>query len=119
MSKEFIRQGAQRHSRLGLRRKKLQKWRRPKGRDSKMRLSMKSHAKTVSVGYKSDKKSSGKINGLSPVLIYNLKDLNSLNNNSMAILAKIGAKKKLEIIREAEERKIKIINIGRKNETGK
>lgn len=111
MSKEFVRQESTRHSRVGKNRKKLQKWRRPKGRDSKMRLKMKSHPRTVKVGYKSPKKESGKINKQTPKLIYNLNDLAKLSKNQIAILAKVGAKKKLEIIKHAEEKKIKILNV--------
>jgi len=111
MSKEFKRQESGRHSRIGKNRKKLQKWRRPKGRDSKMRLKRKGYSKTVSIGYKSNKKEAGKIDNLIPTLVYNIKDLSSLKKNSIAILAKIGAKKKLEIISEAEKRKIKIMNV--------
>jgi len=114
MSKEFKRQESGRHSKLGKNRKKLQKWRKPKGRDSKMRLSRKGYSKTVSIGYKSARKESGKINNLTPVLIYNLKDLNSLNNKSLAILARVGAKKKLELIKLAQEKNIQILNVGGK-----
>ena len=105
MSKEFKRQDSVRYSRLGLRRKKLQKWRRPRGIDSKMRLKRKSYPKTVSIGYKRKKTPM-------PVLIHNLKELNSLDKNATVILARIGAKKKLELIKAAEEKKIKIVNIG-------
>ncbi|MBU0761142.1 MAG: eL32 family ribosomal protein [Nanoarchaeota archaeon] len=111
MKKKFIRQEADRHSRIGKRRKKLQKWRRPKGRDSKMRLNMHGHAKTVSVGYKKPKKQAGKIQNLQVVLVHNRKELNDLGKNQGAILAKVGAKKKLELIKEATEKKIKILNV--------
>ncbi len=108
---KFIRQESVVHLRLGKRRKKLQSWRRPKGGDSKMRLKRKSYPFSVSIGYKSPKKTSGLIQGLKPVLIHNTKELNKLDNNSIAILAKIGNKKRLEIISEAEKKKIKIANI--------
>jgi large subunit ribosomal protein L32e len=112
MSKEFKRQGSTRHSKIGLKRKKLQKWRRPKGRDSKMRLSRKGYSKSVSLGYKSPRKDSGKIENLTPILVHNVRELNSLDKNSIAILARVGAKKKLEIINEANQKKIRIFNLG-------
>ena len=111
MSKEFVRQEHLKYSKLGKGRKKLQKWRKPKGRDSKMRLKRKGYSKTVSVGYKSPRKSLGKINGMKPVLVYNVKDLFKLDKNSVAIIARIGVRKKLDIIKHAQEKKIKILNL--------
>jgi len=111
MPKKFLRQEVHRHSRVGAGRKKLQKWRKPKGRDSKMRLSMKSHPKCVSVGYKSPKKSSGKIKEKTPALIRNKTDLEKMTEKNIVILAKVGAKKKLELIKLANEKKIQILNV--------
>ena len=112
MRKKFIRQDYERYSKLGKNRKKLQKWRRPKGRDSKMRLQRKSYPASPTVGYKTSRKESGKINGFRPVLVHNIKELNSINKNEIAILARVGTKKKLEIIKYAQEKNIKILNIG-------
>jgi len=104
MSQGFKRQESVRHLKLGKRKKKLRVWRRPKGRDSKMRLKRKSYAKTVSIGYKS--KPTPK-----PALIHNLKELNSMEKKTKIILAKVGAKKKLEIIKAANEKGMQIINL--------
>lgn len=111
MSKEFKRQETHRHSRLGKKRKKLQTWRRPKGRDSKMRLKMKSYPISPTIGHRSSKKDSGKIKGLTPIIVHNLKDLGKCDKNSIIIIAKIGAKKKLDIIKKAQEKNIKILNV--------
>jgi large subunit ribosomal protein L32e len=110
-NKKFIRQESGRYSKLGRNRKKLQGWRKPKGRDSKMRLKRKSYPATVSIGYSSPRKEHGRVHGKLPVLVYNTKDLEKIGNDNIAILAKVGAKKKLEIIKTAEERKIKILNV--------
>lgn len=119
MIKKFLRQETRRHSKLGKNRKKLRKWRKPKGRDSKMRLNMKGHPKTVSVGYKSSKKESGKIENKVPVLVHNTKELEFVTKNQIPVLARIGTKKKLEVMKLAQEKKIKILNVGGKNETRK
>ena len=119
MSKEFKRQDSMRHLRLGKKRKSLRKWRRPKGRDSKMRLKRRNYPSSVSIGYRTQRKESGKINGLYPVVVHNAKELLSLNKNSIAILGKIGAKKKIELLKLAQEKNIKLLNVGGKNETGK
>ena len=85
-TKKFIRQDSSRYSKLGKNRKKLQSWRKPKGRDSKMRLSRKSYPATVSVGYKTSKAQSGKIQGKIPVLVYNTKDLEKLTKEELISL---------------------------------
>ncbi len=114
MSKKFMRQETRRHLKLGRKRKKARTWRRPKGRDSKMRLQMKSYPASPTVGYKTEKKSAGKINGLIPKLVYNLNDLHKLTKENIAIFAKIGAKKRIEMLDHAREHKIKVLNSGAK-----
>ncbi len=110
--KKFIRQETSRHFRIGKRRKKLQTWRRPKGRHSKMRKKRKSYPVSPSVGYKSPKKLAGRIFGLKPILISNLNELGRLNKDSAVIVArKVGARKKIEIIRKANEMNLKILNV--------
>ena len=93
MPKKFIRRDSVRYSKIGKGRRKLQKWRKPKGRDNKMRLKRKSYPKTVSIGYGKPKKKNPQ------VLIRNLNDLVSADKNSEIIISKrIGAKKKIDII---------------------
>ena len=111
MKKKFIRQDSFRYSKIGKNRRKLQKWRRPKGGDSKMRLQRKSYPVSPAVGYKSPRKERGKINSLTPSLVYNVKDIKKLGKNAIVILARVGAKKKIEIIKQAQESKIKILNV--------
>ncbi len=112
MVKKFIRQDYMRYSKIGKGRKKLQKWRRPKGRHSKMRLKRKSYPASPNIGYASPKKELGKINGMSPVLVHNLKDMRSLEKNNLIIISgKVGAKKRLEMIKLAEEMKLKVHNL--------
>lgn len=103
-----------RRSNLGKKRRKLRKWRRPTGRHSKMRQQRKSYPARPTVGHKTARKDSGKIHGLKPILVHNLTQLSKLDKNSAAILARIGAKKKLELIKYATEKNIKIINLGNK-----
>jgi large subunit ribosomal protein L32e len=104
MKKKFIRRDSVRYSKLGKKRKKLQKWRKPKGRDSKMRLSRKSYPSSPTVGHKSQNKKT-------QTLVQNVNDLKKVNKDTIIILAKVGAKKKLEIIKQAQESKIKLLNV--------
>ncbi len=107
-NKKFIRTHAKRHSKLGKGRKKLQKWRKPTGRDNKVREKKKGHPIKVSVGFKNN-------NRIQQVLIKNISDLNDIKENQKPLLAKVGAKKKLDIIKKAEEMKIKLANVGGKS----
>ena len=74
--KKFVRRDSNRYSKIGKNRKKLQKWRKPKGRDNKMRERRAGYPKIVSVGYMSSKKEKGMIGGAKPYLVYNVEDLN-------------------------------------------
>lgn len=112
MTKRFIRQDFMRHLRLGKKRKKLQKWRRPRGRDSKMRLNMKGYPAHPSVGFKAPRKQAGKIQGYTPFLITNLNELKNIGKNSAIIISrKVGARKKMDLIKKASEMNIKILNL--------
>ncbi len=105
MRKKFLRTQAKRYSKLGKNRKKLQTWRRPKGRHSKQRARKKGHAKNPCIGLKKPAAQS------TPVLIHNIKELEQLIKNQIIIIAKIGAKKKLELIKKANELNLKILNV--------
>ena len=109
--RKFIRRDSNRYSKIGKKRKKLQKWRKPKGRDNQMRLKRHGYPKNVSIGYKKPKKESGKIKGKIPVLVKNVAELNKVSKNKIIIVGKVGAKKKLEIIKKSKEMKIPLANI--------
>ena len=114
---KFIRQDSNRFSKIGKGRKKLQKWRKPKGRDSKMRLKRKSYPTSPTVGHKSPKKETGKIKGLTPILVSNEKDIQTITKDNIAIVSKrLGAKKKIELIKQIKEKNLNILN---KKETKK
>ncbi len=112
MSKDFKRQDSFRHIRIGSRRRRI-KWKRPDGRDSKMRLKRRSYPASPMVGNKSPKKISGKVNGMKTMLVYNISDLEKVHKSFIPIIAKIGAKKRMELIKYAEEKGIKILNVRR------
>lgn len=116
MNRRFIRPDTCRFSRMGKNRRKLQKWRRVRGKSNKIRLNRRGYSSAPKVGFKTEKSKAGKVNGLIPRLIHNIDELRALGKNEAAILARIGARKKLELIREAEKSKIRILNLGGKNE---
>ena len=106
--KKFLRRVLNRHLKLGKNRKKKHKWRRPTGRDNKMREKRKGYPKVVSVGYKKEKTRS--VEGKKPRIISNLKELEKIKNEKI-IIGKIGKRKKIEVAKKAKEMKIKIHNL--------
>jgi len=108
----FLRSDTIRHSRLGKNRRKLQKWRRPRGRHSKIRRKRFGYPVKPSVGYKTPRKSSGKIAGQMPLLVYNLQQVQALDKKAVIIIARIGAKKKVELLKLAREKNMTILNVG-------
>jgi large subunit ribosomal protein L32e len=100
--------------RKNLRKKKLkEKWRKPKGRHSKMRLGKKARGKKPSTGFMKPRSTRGLIGGYRQVRVASLKVLEGLDPKKEKILiAKgVGKKKRLEILKKAKERKLKISNL--------
>ncbi len=112
---KFRRTDFSKYSKLGVRRKKKQIYRKSKGRDNKIRLKMKGHVRNVSVGFRTEKKKRELIKGLEPVMIYNLKDLKKIGAESIGIVAKIGIKKKKEILEYCVKNNIKLFIDAEKN----
>ncbi|KZX11213.1 50S ribosomal protein L32e [Methanobrevibacter curvatus] len=107
MQKKFKRQEYARYKKLGI------KWRRPRGKTSKMRRYEAGKPAMPSIGYGSPKNLRGlHPSGYKDVLIYNLKDLVELDPSSEAgrISASIGLKKKIQLLEKANELGIKILN---------
>lgn len=111
MAKKFLRRTWNRYSKLGKRRKKKQVWRKPKGRDNKMREKRKGYPVVVSIGYKKQKKDRGKIQDKMPFLVYSINDLENLGKEQIVIVGRVGKKKKIEIIKRAKKEKILIQNV--------
>lgn len=105
---KFVMQDAHKKRRL------KKKWRKPRGSDSKVRYKLRGYSRRVSIGYKTPKIIFGlNKDGLKGVLVKSLKDLDKIKQDFEAaiISKKIGAKKKIEIIKQAKNKSIKIINI--------
>ncbi|MBI5347449.1 MAG: 50S ribosomal protein L32e [Candidatus Aenigmarchaeota archaeon] len=105
MSKKFKRQDYFRYKKLGA------KWRRPKGRQSKMRKAKAGNHKTPSVGFRGPMAGRYKISGKIPVVVRGLPDIGKLDGEKIAIISSgIGMKKMLQVSEELEKRKIAIAN---------
>ena len=106
--KEFVRQDAHKKVKLG------NKWRKPKGLHSKMRLSFKGYNKSVSIGYGNPKSTRGlDKSGLKLVIIKSLKGLEEIDakKECIAVAKTIGLKKKIEILKQAIKKSINVVNV--------
>jgi len=108
---KFLRHTSHKYSKLGLRRKKKQIWRRPTGRDNKMREQRRGKPALVAIGYSTDKKQRGKINNKTPITINHISQLQNVKKENIILLGKIGKKKKLEIAKKAKEMKLEIYKL--------
>lgn len=88
-------------------------WRRPRGIDNKIRHKLKGYPPMVSVGYRGPKL----VRGLHPTgreitIIYNVSDLEKVDKEKQIvyIASTVGKRKRLEIVKKAQELGIKIAN---------
>ena len=103
----YLRQDYHKKKRLGT------KWRKAKGIQSKVRLGKGGHRKKVRIGYCSPKavKHLHK-SGLKKIMVYNVEDLDKIKKDQEgAIIAKIGKRKKINVVNKAKELGIQILNI--------
>jgi ribosomal protein L32E len=109
--RKFLRKDTCKLLRLGRRKKKLRKWRRAKGRHSKVREKRRGYLKAPLIGYRKQAETRGLIAGLKPKIIHNVAELNQVGPKEIIIIGKIGKKKKIEIAKLAVESKKKILNL--------
>ncbi|MDI6798801.1 MAG: 50S ribosomal protein L32e [Candidatus Aenigmarchaeota archaeon] len=104
---KFLRVSAKAYKRLG------KKWRKPRGYHAKLRRREKSKGKMPSPGYGAPKALRClHPSGFKEVLINSIKDLEKVDpkNEAIKIAHTVGKKKRQEIIKKAEELKIKVLN---------
>ena len=89
-----------------------QKWRKPRGGDSKVKLNKKGYPKKVKVGYKGPSLARGlSRSGLEILLIKSIKEIDNADKNKIVCLASFGRKKKIEAVKKCVEAGLKILNI--------
>ncbi len=108
----FVRQESWRYVRLS------ENWRRPKGKDSKMRLRVKGWPKTVSIGYGAPKEAKGlHPSGLKPILVSSRRDLEKAGSPDGKILffsSKLGRRLRDALAKEASSKGFIIANYEKK-----
>lgn len=89
-----------------------QRWRRPRGKDSKMRRHLIGYNEFPSHGYSSPRAIRGKLNGLDPVIVANVNELGAINPQlQIAVLSSgVGMKTRLALLKIASEKNIRIFN---------
>lgn len=94
--------------------KKLEKrWRKPRGSTSKLRRHMKPKGLRPLVGYrKPEAVRYLHPSGFREVLVFNTKDLEKIDSKKEAVKigSSVGKRKRQEILKKAEEKKIKVLN---------
>jgi len=108
--REFKRQQKHKHNKL-----KNASWRKPVGKHSKVRLKLKSAKSMPTIGYRTPKQ----IRGLHPsgyedVLVNNTAELEDIDPDleAIRIASKVGGKKRAQIIEQADEKEIHVLNRG-------
>ncbi|MEN2974752.1 MAG: 50S ribosomal protein L32e [Candidatus Caldarchaeales archaeon] len=104
---DFARQESWRYVRLKA------SWRRPRGKDSKMRLQKSGAPQLVKIGYRTPKAYRGlHPSGFKEVVVHRVEDLEDLNPelHAVRISGSVGRMKRLKIMEEAEKKGLKILN---------
>jgi len=100
----------------GFRYKRIPKnWRRPTGYTSKLRINLKYRPSKVRVGFRSPKIVRGlHASGFEEVMVHTAKELDKIDAKKQAVRigGTVGTKKRLEIVKRADELNIRILNIG-------
>ena len=107
---KFFRRDWHKKIKLGSTVKKNRKWRAAKGRHNKIRLNRKGQAQRPKVGWSAAKETKDNIQGLVPIRVENLKDIESVKKGQGIIVANVGKKKKETLISKANEIKLTILN---------
>ncbi|MFL6440917.1 MAG: 50S ribosomal protein L32e [Nitrososphaeraceae archaeon] len=106
----FVRQESWRYDRLA------ENWRKPKGKDNKMRKQVSGVPRIVKIGYRGPKGARGlHPSGSTDNIVFNVNDLHKLDpkKDAARLAHTVGARKRKEIISQATIMHIKILNPGR------
>lgn len=107
---KFVRQESWRYDRLA------ENWRKPKGKDNKMRKQVSGVPALVKIGYRGPKAARGlHPSGYTDNLVFNVNDLTKLDpkKDAARLGHTVGTRKRKEIIAKATSMGIKLLNAGK------
>ena len=107
---KFIRQESWRYDRLA------ENWRKPKGKDNKMRKQKAGHPDIVKIGYRGPKVARGlHPSGYNDIIVHNVNELAGLDPKKDAIRLgrTVGLRKRKDIVEEATKMGLKMLNAGK------
>jgi len=107
---KFIRQESWRYDRLA------ENWRKPKGKDNKMRKQKAGHPDLVKIGYRGPKVARGlHPSGYNDIIVHNVNELAGLDPKKDAIRLgrTVGMRKRKDIVEEATKMGLKMLNAGK------
>jgi large subunit ribosomal protein L32e len=107
---KFVRQESWRYDRLA------ESWRKPKGKDNKMRRQISGSPRLVKIGYRGPKKARGlHPSGYTDNIVFNASDLTRLDptKDAARIAHVVGQRKRLLILDEAHAKGVKVLNPGK------
>lgn len=88
-------------------------WRKPKGIDNKMRLQLKGYPPIVKSGYGTSREVRGlHPSGLQPLIVSSVRDLEAADpeRHIIYISSTVGLRKRVELVKAAEERGFRVAN---------
>ncbi len=107
---KFLRTDWHKKIRLGKGVKKNLKWHGAKGRQNKLRLNRKGRMQRPKVGWGAESSAKGFIDGVEAVRVENIKEIEAVKKGQGIIIAKVGNKKRKDMIAKANEMKLVILN---------
>lgn len=107
---KFLRTDSHKMIKLGKTTNKRKKWRRPIGMHNKIRLNIRGKPKKVKVGWGADKRIKNYVDGTYTIKIENINELDLVKKGQGIIIAKVGKKKRLEIVEAIKKNGFIVLN---------